>query len=126
MWWIDQRLTISNSFSNLGKQCFFVIREQQDTVQCLGFVNERISKQMVKFISHISKESIVDVQAEVVKAAEKIESCTQQNIELHVHQVIMNTVEYRTTCTQVIMYTAEYSTTCTPGNYEHSIIQNYI
>ncbi|XP_023341719.1 aspartate--tRNA ligase, cytoplasmic [Eurytemora carolleeae] len=70
-----------------GKQCFFVIREQQDTVQCLGFVNERISKQMVKFISHISKESIVDVQAEVVKAAEKIESCTQQNIELHVHQV---------------------------------------
>ena len=29
----------------------------------------------------------MEVQAEVVKAAEKIESCTQQNIELHVHQV---------------------------------------
>lgn len=70
-----------------GKQCFFVVREQQETVQCLAFVNTVVSKQMVKFISHISKESIIDVQAEVVKAAEKIESCTHQTIELHVHQV---------------------------------------
>jgi len=70
-----------------GKQCFFVVREQQDTVQCLAFVNDKISKQMIKFIAHISKESIIDVQAEVVKVSEKIESCTQQNIELHVHQV---------------------------------------
>jgi nondiscriminating aspartyl-tRNA synthetase len=70
-----------------GKQCFFVVREQQDTVQCLAFVNQIVSKQMVKFISHISKESIIDVQAEIIKAEDKIESCTQQNIELHVHQV---------------------------------------
>ena len=34
-----------------GKQCFFVIRQQQVTVQCLAFVNESISKQMVKFIA---------------------------------------------------------------------------
>jgi nondiscriminating aspartyl-tRNA synthetase len=70
-----------------GKQCFFVIRDQQETVQCLAFVNDKVSKQMIKFIAHISKESIVDVEAEVVKAEEKIESCSQQNIELHVHQV---------------------------------------
>merc|ERR1712168_229831 len=70
-----------------GKQCFFVIRQQQVTVQCLAFVNESISKQMVKFIAHISKESIVDVEAEIVKVADKIESCTQQQIELHVRQV---------------------------------------
>ena len=99
-----------------GKQCFFVVREQQETVQCLGFVNDRMSKQMVKFISHISKESIIDVQAEVVKASEKIESCTQQNIELHVHQVTG------------YMYTAEYRSACTPGNriYAHSRIKNYM
>jgi len=70
-----------------GKQCFFVIRDQQETVQCLAFVSEHVSKQMVKFIAHISKESIVDVAAEVVKVADKIESCSQQNIELHVKQV---------------------------------------
>jgi len=82
--WIRGRLHTSRA---KGKQCFFVIRDQQETVQCLAFVNERVSKQMIKFTAHISKESIVDVEAEVVKAAEKIESCSQQNIELHVHQV---------------------------------------
>merc|ERR1719192_2111262 len=70
-----------------GKQCFFVIRQQQVTVQCLAFVNESVSKQMVKFIAHISKESIVDVEAVVKKVDEKIESCTQQDVELHVKQV---------------------------------------
>ena len=68
------------------KNCFNVSLPIQVTSLHLT-LNERISKQMVKFISHISKESIMEVQAEVVKAAEKIESCTQQNIELHVHQV---------------------------------------
>merc|ERR1711892_85606 len=70
-----------------GKQCFFVIRQQQVTIQCLAFVNESISKQMVNFIAHISKESIVDVEAVVKKVDEKIESCTQQDVELHVSQV---------------------------------------
>merc|ERR1712142_205340 len=70
-----------------GKQCFFVIRQQQVTVQCLAFVSDSISKQMIKFISHISNESIVDVEAVVKKVDEKIESCTQQDVELHVKQV---------------------------------------
>jgi len=42
---------------------------------------------MIKFIAHISKESIVDVEAVVKKVDEKIESCTQQDVELHVKQV---------------------------------------
>jgi len=70
-----------------GKQCFFVIRQQSVTVQCLAFVNETVSKQMVKFIAHISKESIVDVEAVVKKVDEKIESCSQQDVELYVKQV---------------------------------------
>ena len=72
-------------------------------MQCLAFANESISKQMVKFIAQsvfdqldlkfslfyfsISKESIVDVEAVVKKVDEKIESCTQQDVELHVKQV---------------------------------------
>ena len=35
----------------------------------------------------ISKESIVDVEAVVKKVDEKIESCSQQDVELHVSQV---------------------------------------
>ena len=72
-------------------------------MQCLAFANESISKQMVKFIAQsvfdqidlkfslfnfsISKGSIVDVEAVVKKVDEKIESCTQQDVELHVKQV---------------------------------------
>jgi len=70
-----------------GKQCFFVLRQQQSSVQCLAFVSEAVSKQMVKFISHISKESIIDVVAMVKKVEAKVESCTQQDVELYVQQV---------------------------------------
>lgn len=34
-----------------GKQCFIVMRQQQYTIQCLLAVNDKISKQMVKFAS---------------------------------------------------------------------------
>jgi len=70
-----------------GKQCFFVLRQQSASVQCLAFVSETVSKQMVKFIAHVSKESIIDVEAVVKKVGEKIESCSQQDVELYVQQV---------------------------------------
>ncbi|RZF37220.1 hypothetical protein LSTR_LSTR014387 [Laodelphax striatellus] len=67
-----------------GKQCFLVIRQQFHTVQGLCAVNDSVSKQMVKFVSNITKESIVDVLATVVTVKAKIESCTQKEVELHV------------------------------------------
>merc|ERR1719326_271767 len=70
-----------------GKQCFIVLRQQASSVQCLVYVSDAVSKQMVKFAAHISKESIVDVEAVVTKVDEKIESCSQQDVELHVKQV---------------------------------------
>jgi len=70
-----------------GKQCFFVVRQQQATIQCIAYVSEKVSKQMIKFISRITKESIIDVEAIVKKTNEKIESCSQQDTELHVTQV---------------------------------------
>jgi len=70
-----------------GKQCFFVVRQQAASVQCLAFVNEIVSKQMIKFIAHVSKESIIDVEAVVKKVDEKVESCSQQDVELYVQQV---------------------------------------
>jgi len=82
--WVRARLHTSRA---KGKQCFFVLRQQQYTVQCISYVSEEVSKQMIKFIAHISKESIVDVQAEVKKSPEKIEGCTQKDVELHVKQI---------------------------------------
>jgi len=84
MVWVRARLHTSRA---KGKQCFFVLRQQQYTVQCIAYVSEDVSKQMIKFISHISKESIVDVHAEVKKSPEKVEGCTQKDVELHVKQI---------------------------------------
>merc|ERR1711936_70901 len=82
--WVRARLHTSRA---KGKQCFFVLRQQQFTVQCIMCVSEEISKQMIKFASRISKESIVDVQATVKESPITIEACTQNKVELSVKQL---------------------------------------
>ena len=44
--WVRGRLHTSRA---KGKQCFFLLRQQQSTVQCLVAVSETISKAFVKF-----------------------------------------------------------------------------
>uniref|UniRef100_A0A914YP27 Aspartyl-tRNA synthetase n=1 Tax=Panagrolaimus superbus TaxID=310955 RepID=A0A914YP27_9BILA len=59
MVWIRGRLHTSRV---KGKTCFVVIRQQISTVQVAAFAGkDDISKQMIKFIEKVSKESIVDV-----------------------------------------------------------------
>ncbi|KAG6458108.1 hypothetical protein O3G_MSEX010667 [Manduca sexta] len=79
--WVRARLQTSRA---KGKQCFAVLRQTSSTVQLLVSVNEEraVSKQMVKFTGNINKESIVDVQALVVKTAAPVESCTVRDVEL--------------------------------------------
>nr|CAD7404617.1 unnamed protein product [Timema cristinae] len=84
--WVRGRLHTSRA---KGKQCFVVLRQQQYTVQCLIAVNEDISKQMVKFASNVTKESIVDIEALVLTVPRKIESCTQKNVELHAKKLFV-------------------------------------
>ncbi|CAH0716842.1 unnamed protein product, partial [Brenthis ino] len=82
--WVRARLQTSRA---KGKQCFAVLRQSSSTVQLLVSVNENVSKQMVKFTGNITKESIIDVNATVVKTASPVESCTIQNVELSGLQV---------------------------------------
>nr|CAH0112328.1 unnamed protein product [Daphnia galeata] len=70
-----------------GKQCFFLLRQQQSTVQCLLAVSESTSKAFVKFVAGITKESVIDVEGFVRSVPQKIEGATQQDVELHVTQV---------------------------------------
>merc|ERR1719300_2054847 len=44
---------------------------------------------MIKFIAGITKESIVDVEGIVRTVGQKIESCSQQDVELHAEQVFV-------------------------------------
>jgi aspartyl-tRNA synthetase len=89
-----------------GKSAFLVLRQQTATVQvtffgdilfiirvrnwtddvfCLSLTVDdvNVSKGMVKWVSNLTKESVVDIQG-VIMAPEsgKVESCTQQDVEL--------------------------------------------
>jgi aspartyl/asparaginyl-tRNA synthetase len=44
---------------------------------------------MVKFVSDITNESIIDVEGFVRKAPNKVESCTQSDVELEVTQIFV-------------------------------------
>nr|XP_003702833.1 PREDICTED: aspartate--tRNA ligase, cytoplasmic [Megachile rotundata]XP_012139787.1 PREDICTED: aspartate--tRNA ligase, cytoplasmic [Megachile rotundata]XP_012139788.1 PREDICTED: aspartate--tRNA ligase, cytoplasmic [Megachile rotundata] len=84
--WLRGRLHTSRA---KGKQCFIVLRQQSYTVQGLAAINETVSKQMIKFISNITKESIVDIEAVVKLVPSKIESCTQKDVEVHIKQIFV-------------------------------------
>ncbi|BFZ22625.1 hypothetical protein BsWGS_25664 [Bradybaena similaris] len=82
--WVRGRLHTCRS---KGKQCFFVIRQQKWTVQVVVIQSENVSKQMLKFISSITAESIIDVEGTVQTVGQKIQSCSQQDVELHIQQI---------------------------------------
>ncbi|XP_038132284.1 aspartate--tRNA ligase, cytoplasmic [Cyprinodon tularosa] len=84
--WLRARVHTSRA---KGKQCFLVLRQQQFNAQALVAVGDRASKQMVKFAANITKESIVDVEAVVRKVEQKIESCSQQDVELHIERIFV-------------------------------------
>lgn len=85
--WMRGRLFVSRKTTN--KQCFFTIRQRFHTIQALVTLGDNVSKSMVKFVSDISRESIIDVEGWVRKSPTKIESCTQQDVELHATQVFV-------------------------------------
>lgn len=72
-----------------GKQCFMILRDRQYTVQGICAVNDVISKGMVKFATGINKESIVDVEGEVKSAAQKVQSCSQEDVEIFVDKIFV-------------------------------------
>uniref|UniRef100_A0A1L8DRH9 Aspartate--tRNA ligase, cytoplasmic n=1 Tax=Nyssomyia neivai TaxID=330878 RepID=A0A1L8DRH9_9DIPT len=82
--WVRGRVHTSRQ---KGKQCFLILRQHSSTVQCVIAVNDVVSKQMVKFTGNIHKESIVDLKAKTVSVAAKIESCTEQSMELSVLEI---------------------------------------
>lgn len=91
--WVRGRLHTSRS---KGKQCFFVLRQRNYTIQCLLMVRENVTKEMVKFAASVSKESIIDVEGVVQDVPKKVESCSQSDVELHVTKLfVVNAAEPR-------------------------------
>ncbi|KAI4469797.1 aspartyl-trna synthetase [Holotrichia oblita] len=82
--WVRARL---HTVRARGKQSFIVLRQHEYTVQAILNVSETVSKAMVKFSSNITKESIVDVEAQLAKVEAGVAGCTQQDVELVVSQI---------------------------------------
>lgn len=72
-----------------GKQCFFTLRGRDHSVQCVLAVGPAVSKQMVKFVAGINKESILDVTGLVVRAAQCVASCSVRDLELQPSSVMV-------------------------------------
>ena len=45
---------------------------------------------MIKFTGAITRESIIDMEAKVVKAPEEIKNCSQKLVELQITKVIIH------------------------------------
>ena len=70
---------------------FVVLRQQAHTIQGLVQVEpELVSKKMVRWVEGVHAESIVLVEGTVQKAAEKIKSCTVQDVELKIQKVSLS------------------------------------
>lgn len=66
-----------------GNNCFIVLRENYSTLQACAFKSEAVSKEMLKYMSGVPNESVVDLAGIVVRPEKAIESCTQQ-VELQI------------------------------------------
>ncbi|KAI8917301.1 hypothetical protein DFJ77DRAFT_459878 [Powellomyces hirtus] len=82
------RARVQTSRPTGSKKCFLILRQGTVTAQGVVTVDENtISKQMQKFASSISVESLVLVEAKVVKALQRVTSCTVQDVELQIEKL---------------------------------------
>jgi len=72
-----------------GNLCFLLLRQRSFTVQAVVAKGGNVSKEMVTFSKNISKESIVDVEGVVSVVNARIESATQQTVEIQVQKIFL-------------------------------------
>jgi aspartyl-tRNA synthetase len=89
---VDKTITIlarvHNSRPTGAKMLFLTLRQQTNTAQSILVLEDSvISKQMLRFATGISTESIVKIEAIVTKAPELIKSCTIQEYELKIQKI---------------------------------------
>jgi len=78
--WIRARV---DTIRPKGRSAFLVLRQSQYTLQAVVSESDRVSRQMVKWISkEVGEECILDIYGNVVEAT--VKSCSQHDVELQV------------------------------------------
>eukprot|EP00026_Physarum_polycephalum_P005703 Phypoly_transcript_05738.p1 GENE.Phypoly_transcript_05738~~Phypoly_transcript_05738.p1 ORF type:complete len:579 (-),score=116.86 Phypoly_transcript_05738:173-1879(-) len=70
-----------------GNLCFLILRQKAFSIQAVLEKGEHVNKAMLKFVSAIPRESIVDVTGLIRKA--KVEVTTQNTIEISVQKLFV-------------------------------------
>merc|ERR1711935_278915 len=70
-----------------GPVLFMVLRKGFKNVQAVAFGSDTITKELVKYINKIPRESLIDVYGKVTKPDEEIKSCSQSQVEIQVTRV---------------------------------------
>ncbi|EKM83834.1 hypothetical protein AGABI1DRAFT_66838 [Agaricus bisporus var. burnettii JB137-S8] len=82
------RARVHTSRAQGSKMVFLELRQGAESVQALATITpEKVSKQMVKWISSLTAESIVLVEGVVHKSPEPIKSATVSDVEVHIAKV---------------------------------------
>ena len=88
----DKEVLVRGRISNSrvkGNLAFLVVREGIHSVQSVAFKSETITKDMLKFIEGITKESIIDVYGKLVKTKNEVKTCSVKDLELAISKVFV-------------------------------------
>lgn len=72
-----------------GNLVFVMLRKGMHSVQVLAAKSDAIPKEMIKYIQHVPRESVVDVIGEVTAAKEEIIACTQKHVEVQIKRFLV-------------------------------------
>jgi len=86
---VDQNVILRARIHNIrvkGNLAFLVLRKGFATVQAVAAKSETISKDFLKYLGAVPRESILDIYGKVTKPAEEIKSCSQSDVELSIEK----------------------------------------
>lgn len=70
----------------VGKMAFVLLRSSLYTVQCVAFESKDITPAMIKYMTGVPVESIVDAYGTVTVPEKPVDGATQSAVEIHVHK----------------------------------------
>jgi aspartyl-tRNA synthetase len=82
--WVRARIQSTHA---VRKGCFAVLRQRIDSLQAVLFQGGDVSRNMVKYTTSLSNESVVDVLAEITVPENPVLSTTIRNLELRVVEI---------------------------------------
>jgi len=84
--WVRARV---HTVRGTAKSCFLLLRDREEFIQACGFVGGKVSKDLIKYVNGLSKESVVEVcgKLESVPAPIKAASPLHQQVEIHIEKI---------------------------------------